>query len=156
MSLVSRSHTPSTQPLADRYAHVMSDVPAQTFADLIRTAREDKGWNQEQLAQATRGPDGEHVSVSTISRWERGQAGRPEPSHVRMVCKALGIDPRRAAVALGYLTAEEVDQPRPATLDPEVEHALAMLEDGTLTREQRQQWIAYLKWMHAQARRHAS
>jgi transcriptional regulator with XRE-family HTH domain len=124
----------------------------QTFADLIRTAREAKGWSQEQLEQATIDDGGQHVSVSTISRWERGQAGRPEPSHVRLVCRALGIDPRRAAVSLGYLTAEEVASPMPPVIDPQVQQVLDMLEDPALPLGERQQWIDYLKFLYDRAR----
>ena len=135
----------------NHYDYVMNDG-AQTFANLIRTAREAKGWSQEQLEQAT-GTGGAHVSVSTISRWERGQAGRPEPEHVRKVCKALGIDPRRAAVALGYLTEDEIGPPLP--LDPKVKAVLDMIEDPALPAAEREQWIGYLKYLYDRARQQA-
>lgn len=152
MSLVSRAHVAGDSPERITYSHVMYDVaPPETFADLVRTRREAKGWSQEQLELATE-QLGERVSISTISRWERGQAGRPEPSHVRVACRALDIDPRRAAVALGYLTSEEVDSRMPPDLDPQVQQVLNMLEDPALPSNERQQWIAYLKFLYDRAR----
>ena len=157
MSHVTRSYAAERLIRPSRYAHVMNDaVRPETFANLIRGAREAKGWSQEQLELATRGIAGEHVSVSTISRWERGQAGRPEPEHVRKVCKALGIDPRRAAVALGYLTQEEVEPRRGAELPADIEEVLTILEDPKLPQDDRNKWIDYLKYLHRQAQQQAS
>ena len=145
MSHVIRACVASGSEGSDDYPYVMNDgLLPQTFANLIRTSREAKGWSQDQLAQAAADEHGEHVSVSTISRWERGQAGRPEPAHVRTVCKALGIDPRRAAVSLGYLTAEEVsDVPPPP--DPEIEEVLQLLPE--VSADERRHWIQYLKYL---------
>src|SRR5690242_47044 len=38
------------------------------YAQMIRTARESKGWTQEQLANLM------NVTPMTIGRWERGEA----------------------------------------------------------------------------------
>lgn len=146
MPAVDRQRLAAVTGTAHDYPDVMSDVsPSQAFADLIRTAREARGWNQEQLSKATASDDGEHVSVSTISRWERGQAGRPEPLHVRKVCRALNVDPRRAAVALGYLAPEEIEPP---SIDPAVRDILTMLEDPGLDPAAREEWIKYLKFLY--------
>ncbi len=114
----------------------------QDFATLIRNARQERDWSQEDLENES------GVSRSTLSRWERGLSDKPEPAHVRAVCAALGIDPRRAAVALGFLTAEEVAGP-PALLDPEIEEVLAILQDPTTPLAEKRSWIAYLKFLKA-------
>jgi transcriptional regulator with XRE-family HTH domain len=118
------------------------------FADLIADARRAKGMSQEDLEAAS------GVSRGTLSRWERGVGDRPEPENVRAVCAVLGIDPRWAAVSLGYLTAAEVEGP--GLLRPEVEQVLAMLEDPTLPAEDRDKWIDYLKFLYARAQEKAS
>jgi len=124
----------------------MSDASAdQSFADLISTGRRAKRWSQEDLERES------GVSRSTLSRWERGLADRPEPEHVRAVCRVLGIDPRRAAVALGYLTAEEVESPARSLLHPDIEEVLAMLEDPKLPADDRAKWIDYLKYLYQRA-----
>ena len=134
-----------------RYSCAMSDaIAGQSFADLIAGGRTAKRWSQEDLERES------GVSRSTLSRWERGQAGRPEPAHVRAVCRVLGIDPRRAAVALGYLTADEVDgSDRPLTLRPDVEEVLRMLEDPALPQDDRAKWIEYLKYLYQRAQNQA-
>jgi len=125
------------------YDCVMDDsAGAESFADLIGNARRAKGWSQEDLEQES------GVSRSTISRWERGLADRPEPQHVRSVCTALGIDPRRAAVALGYLTEEEIS-PGDDALPAEVEEVLQILQSGNISAESRREWINYLKYLQA-------
>lgn len=131
------------------YICAMPDaVPEQIFADLIRKARENRNWSQGDL-EAESG-----VSRSTISRWERGLSDKPEPKHVRAVCRALGIDPRKAAVALGYLTPEEIAPATSRGLDPEVEEILAILPG--VPPEERKPLIDYLKFLkarHDQAQR---
>jgi transcriptional regulator with XRE-family HTH domain len=142
--------------LGTDYDYVMNDgASSPTFADLIRTAREAKGWSQEQLEAATADGHGEHVSVSTISRWERGQAGRPEPTHVRMVCRALGLDPRKAAVALGFLTREEVYGPAAGALPGDLEEILTILQDPTVPDATKNEWKSYLRYLQDKAHRQA-
>ncbi len=112
------------------------DAATPTFGELIATARRARNWSQEDLERES------GVSRGSISRWERGIADRPEPENVRAVCRALGIDPRRAAVALGYLTADEVD---PSRLDPEVEEILQLLP--RMTPADRQTAVDYLRFL---------
>lgn len=139
MSHVSRSFAAYYPTGPSLYHHVMND--GASFANLIRTARETKGWSQQDLEEAT------GVSVSTISRWERGQAGRPEPEHVRAVCAALSVDPRRAAVSLGYLTAEEAGFTTPTgpPIDPEIEDVLQLLP--RIPADRRAEWIHHLRYL---------
>lgn len=122
-------------------------IAGQSFADLISAARRDKGWSQEDLERVS------GVSRSTLSRWERGLADRPEPEHVRSVCKALGIDPRRAAVALGYLTHDEVYGPPPSDLPQDLEEILAILQDPEVPEAAKQEWTGYLRYLQERARR---
>lgn len=136
-----------TSRLVTHYDYVMND--GISFAELIRTAREAKGWSQEQLERATTDEHGEHVSVSTISRWERGQAGRPEPTHVRMVCKALDLDPRRAAISLGYLTHDEVFGKPEADPQDDLEEILAILRDPSISDEVKSEWKGYLRFRYS-------
>lgn len=131
------------------YSCVMSDASRPpTFAELIVEGRRQRGWSQDEL-EAESG-----VSRSTLSRWERGLADKPEPAHVRAVCAALGLDPRRAAVALGYLTQEEVDGDHPR-LDPNIEEVLAILQDPAVPGAEKESWIDYLKFLQAKARNRA-
>jgi transcriptional regulator with XRE-family HTH domain len=96
----------SIQTAANRAAYGQR-VPASNstrgdaFGALIREGRQRKGWTQDRLV------DESGVSRATITRWEAGDARRPDPEQVRAVCLALDIDPRRAAVALGYLSPDE-------------------------------------------------
>lgn len=155
LELNTSSMTCRSGPLG-HYDYVMNDgVSSQSFADLIRTAREARGWSQEQLELATNDGHGGHVSVSTISRWERGQAGRPEPTHVRMVCKALGIDPRRAAISLGYLTHEEVYGPQEDGIPEELRKILDILQDPAVPEAQKEEWKRYLLYLDSTSRRQA-
>lgn len=129
------------------YPCVMPDASsAIAFGTLIGDARRAKGWSQDDLEAAS------GVSRSTISRWERGVSDSPEPPHVRAVCAALGIDPRRAAIALGFLTEDEVSGTA-ARLDPEVEGAMRMLESDSISPAERQGWIDYLKFLYAKGQR---
>jgi transcriptional regulator with XRE-family HTH domain len=147
VSCMRRSDVAQMRASSITYACVMSDAEsALTFADLIRTGRQRRGWSQEDLERES------GVSRSTLSRWERGLADRPEPEHVRAVCRALGIDPRRAAVALGYLTAEDLSGPAASRpLPVEVAEVLAMLEDPKLPADDRAKWIDYLKFLYQRA-----
>lgn len=140
-------HVVQGSPDLVAYPCVMSDAPqVKSFADLIREGRERKNMSLEDLEQAT------GVHRNTLSRWQRGLANRPEPEHVRTVCRVLDIDPRQAAVSLGYLSAEEVDGPaRSSGLPAEVEEILTMLEDPRLPAGDRKQWVEYLRYLHQRA-----
>lgn len=121
----------------------------QSFAELIATARRDKGWSQEDLERVS------GVSRSTLSRWERGLADRPEPEHVRSVCRALGIDPRKAAISLGYLTHEEVYGPPEDGIPEELRKILDILQDPAVPEAQKESWKQYLLYLDSTSRRQA-
>jgi len=133
------------------YGCAMSGAtPGQSFADLIANARRSKGWSQEDLERES------GVSRSTLSRWERGLADRPEPELVRAVCKVLDVDPRLAAVRLGYLRMDEIATTGTLNqLRPEVEEVLRMLEDPQLPADDRAKWIDYLKFLYQRAHERA-
>jgi transcriptional regulator with XRE-family HTH domain len=75
------------------------------LADLIRTTRLDRGWGQEELANAS------GVSRPTIQRYEQRKTAVPAPQQLRSIFKALDLDPRRIPVILGYTTASEMGLP---------------------------------------------
>lgn len=146
MSLMHES--PMAQRETDKtdYPRVMSDATgARGFAELIADGRHARGWSQEDLERES------GVSRSTLSRWERGLADRPEAQHVRAVCAALGIDPRRAAVALGYLTQEEIsgDGNR---LPADLEEILAILADPAIPDTAKEEWKRYLRFLQSSSR----
>lgn len=141
-STVRIPHTTQHETDNSAYSGVMPDAsPVPLFAELISQGRRRKNWSQEDLETAS------GVSRSTISRWERGLADKPEPAHVRAVCAALGIDPRRAAIALGYLTEAEVAGTG-VHLEPQIEEVLRMLEDPSVSATDKQAWIEYLKYLY--------
>lgn len=118
----------------------------QAFAELIRDARKAAGITQVELA------DRAGLARTTIARWESGAADRPGSEEVRIACRMLGIDPRRAAIALGLLTEEEVWSPAPPRLPAELEEVLEALQDPALTTEERSQWIEYLRFLRDRGR----
>lgn len=131
------------------YLGIMVDArPGISFADLVADGRRSKGWTQDDLERES------GVSRATLSRWERGLADRPEAEHVRAVCRALDIDPRRAAVALGYLTQEEVSGTS-GGLPGDLEEILAILQDPAVPDSAKVEWKNYLKYIQSQARRQA-
>ncbi|MBO3736594.1 helix-turn-helix domain-containing protein [Actinoplanes flavus] len=117
----------------------------ERFAALIRRARKEAGVSQEDLSEAT------GISRSQLIRWESGKVERPEPEAVRAVCSALEIDPREAAVALGYLTHDEVFAPfKP--LPRKLQQILEVLEDPTLSKAEVDAWVSYLFYLHEKHR----
>ncbi len=136
-----------------------NDVPSpekargERFANLIRDARNRIGLSQDELAERA------GLNRSTVIRWESGDTTRPDPEQVRMVCRVLGLDPRKAAVALGFLTEEEIGPPAARPADPAIEEVLQVLESGQLPPAEVAQWIEYLKFLHVKAlggRKHAA
>jgi transcriptional regulator with XRE-family HTH domain len=126
------------------YRCVMRDAASvPDFADLLSEARKNKGWSQERL-EAESG-----VSRSSISRYERRLTDVPEPDHVRALCAALDIDPRRAAVSLRYLTADEIEPVQP--LDPKLQAVVDTLRDPRLSDTDRDKWIDYLTYLASKA-----
>lgn len=145
------SGTTQTTSLTSTYGHRVpaNDNPrGEAFANLIREGRRAKGWTQDRLV------DESGVSRSTVLRWEAGDASRPDPDQVRAVCLALGIDPRRAAVALGYLTSDEVAamDSRGHPLSEEEEEILAILRDPQVPSAEKAPLVGYLKFLGSQRR----
>lgn len=128
-------------------------VPSQNsprgerFAQFIKEARTQAGIPQDTLA------DRAGVNRTTVIRWESGAAERPDPEQVRRVCEVLGVDARWAAVALGYLTAEEVHGTGGARQSAEIEEVLNILEDPTVPAGKKAEWVAYLKYIRNEAYR---
>lgn len=115
----------------------------EAFSALIREGRRNLGITQDVLVERS------GVSRSTILRWESGDASRPEPEQVRAVCRALGIDPRRAAVALGYLEPEDLNPPNEprAPLDANLEEVVTLLQDPGIPTAQKEAWVDYLRYL---------
>lgn len=59
---------------------------ALRIGGLIAQLREKQGWSQEDLAHEV------HVSVATVSRWERG-LHKGLPANARRLAEALNVDP---------------------------------------------------------------
>lgn len=115
------------------------NAASQTFGEFVRQARQVKRISQQELA------DQAGVSLATISRWERGQLNDPpNAEHVRSVCRILGLDPRRAAVILGYLAEDEIGDNR-SHLPSDVEDILDMLQDPAIDDAERKALRSYLK-----------
>ncbi|MEU4558615.1 helix-turn-helix transcriptional regulator [Actinoplanes sp. NPDC023936] len=116
------------------------DIEAgETFGAQLRRARKTLGWSQERL-EAESG-----VSRETISRYERDLTGTPEPAQVRALCAATGIDPREAAVSLGYLTLDEIQPVKP--LPSKLQEVLDVLQDPRLDPAEAESWIDYLMYL---------
>lgn len=123
------------------------DQRGHDFAQLLRAARKNKGWTQEDVI------DESGVSRSTYLRWEAGKVERPDPEQVRAVCRTLGIDPREAAVALGYITREEIglDPEPPRMFDATVEEVIQILQDPKVSDAEKFEWVQYLKFRTGRA-----
>jgi transcriptional regulator with XRE-family HTH domain len=119
----------------------ISDDRGARFGKWLRTIRERRGLSQRDLEERS------GVAMSTISRWERGHADGPDPDHIRAVCAALGVDPREAAVVLGYLTHEEVYGPPARSLSADLEVIAEILEDPAVPNDAKKEWIEYLKYL---------
>jgi len=117
------------------------------FAKLLRDARKRAGLTQREVIE------GSGISKTTYIRWEGGYAERPDPDQVRLVCKFLRIDPRQAAVALGYLTPEDITlggEPG-RKLDPAILEVIEALEDPQVSDSEKREWIRYLMYLRQQA-----
>lgn len=118
----------------------MSDSGVGTFGSFIALGRKAKNWTQQDLA------DNSGVARITISRWELNKLDRsPDPRAVRKVCAALDLDPRRAAVLLGYLDEAEITAP--AALPPDLEQIFGMIRDlGEADIAERDRLVDYLRY----------
>ncbi|HEV3440629.1 MAG TPA: helix-turn-helix transcriptional regulator [Gemmata sp.] len=61
------------------------DLPASGFGSQLRRRRDEKGWTQQELAEAT------GIHANTIARLERGEH-EPAWPLVLALAKALGVD----------------------------------------------------------------
>lgn len=120
----------------------------RAFAKLIRDARANSRLTQDAVVTQS------GISKSTLIRWEGGRAERPEPDQVRALCKTLNIDPREAAVALGYLQREDLGQSAQPEhrVDPSVAEVIEILQDPAVSDEDKTSWVRYLKFLREQAR----
>lgn len=115
-------------------------APGDAYAHLMRDARIRKNLTQDELADLA------GLNRSTVIRWESGRASRPDPQQVRAACRVLGVDPLRAAVALGYLAADDVGPPEPdRRIDPRILEVIEMLEDPLLPPDEVERWVRYLR-----------
>jgi transcriptional regulator with XRE-family HTH domain len=96
-----------------------------TFGTLLKTTRKARGMTQDELIESS------GVSRATILRWEKGARHQAiDPLLVRQACRALDLDPREAAIALGLLTREELGlPPAAAPVDVALEPAARLLAD---------------------------
>jgi transcriptional regulator with XRE-family HTH domain len=143
------THAARREALTSIYGVPMpADDRGKVFAKLLTDARHKRGWRQEDVVAAT------GVSRRTLSRWESGIAERLDPEKVRAVCLALGVDPREAAVALGFLTPDEVTAtaPQRPALSQEEEEILAILRDPQVPSSEKGPLVEYLKFLSAQRR----
>src|ERR1051325_4920847 len=103
----------------------MPDDSAVRLGQAIRGARLQRGWTQEQLAEAS------GVSRPSINRCENAK-GATSPPVARALFQALGLDPRHLPVLLGYVTAEEMNAPAssPEVHGPVVDELIALLGAG--------------------------
>ena len=117
------------------------------FAKLIRDARRRAGLTQREVVE------GSGISKTTYVRWEGGYAERPDPDQVRQLCRFLRIDPRQAAVALGYLKPEDIapGEESGRKLDPAILEVIEALEDPQLSDAEKRGWINYLRFLRQQA-----
>ncbi|MEU8157969.1 helix-turn-helix domain-containing protein [Micromonospora sp. NPDC048986] len=113
------------------------------FARLIVEGRKRLRWRQEDLVEAS------GVSRRTLTRWEGGDASTADSEKVRAVCLALGINPVHAAIALGYVTEEELDRPvEPVQqFEPTVEEIIAMFKDPNVPEKVKFAGLQYLRFL---------
>ena len=70
------------------------------LGEAVRVRRAERGWGQEQLAEAL------GVRQQTVSRWEKGLAV-PRPGRVLELARLLDLDPARLHRLAGYLPPDE-------------------------------------------------
>lgn len=85
---------------------------------LIRSARQRRGWTQEQLAEKI------GVQKSYVSQWETGARKWPQ-EHVRAIAFHLGLSQVDMAVAAGLI--DEPMEPYPLPTDPRVQEFIDLL-----------------------------
>lgn len=119
----------------------MTDDAAIRLGNAVREARGQRGWTQDQLAEAS------GVSRPTINRCENAK-GVTRPHTARALFLALGLDPRHLPVLLGHVTADEMGVPaKPVRVHSQLtEEAVELLESEWVTAEAAREWVAFLRW----------
>jgi transcriptional regulator with XRE-family HTH domain len=119
------------------------DDGGRRFAALLRQYRgRIDGLRQIDVA------DKSGVSLSTISRWERGDVVNPKPDEVRAVCRVLNLPPIKAAVALGYVEAETPDElPESPQYQPTTLEIIELLENPAVPAEVKRAAISYVRFL---------
>ena len=118
------------------------EQPTARFARIIRTAREQRGWTQDELA------DNSGVGRATIQRYENGKTSTPQPAEARKIFLTLGLQPALIPVILGYVTPEEVGAPlgAPEVLMQSAEEAIRILKDPSVPAAAKEEWLAFLQF----------
>ncbi|MEV5819215.1 helix-turn-helix transcriptional regulator [Micromonospora haikouensis] len=119
----------------------------QRFAQLLRQHRAKLRLRQEDVAERS------GVSLRTISRWETGQVRNPKPEELQAVCRVLGLSTVTATTALGYLAPEDTEHlpEPPPLLAPDVEEAIAILNDPLMSDAARYGALEYLRFLLSKA-----
>jgi transcriptional regulator with XRE-family HTH domain len=125
--------------------------PRLAFARVVREAREQRDWTQDELAEKA------GVTRPTIQRWETAKTGTPDPVNARRVFLALGLDPRLIPVILGYVTEQEMGlPPTPARVfAPTVEQAIRLLEDPGIPSAAKRELVEFLQFRADQSAKQA-
>lgn len=79
---------------------------SKTLGDRIKRAREERGWNQQRLADAV------GVSRSAVSQWESGETKGLKPDNLIAVAEVLRV------TVPWLVRGEQIDTPAPATFIP--------------------------------------
>lgn len=129
------------------YSSFMGDTGPGEFGTTIRSAREAKGWTQDDLAKES------GTSRPTINRYEQGKTQTPEPDKARAIFKALDLDPRRIPVLLGYVTAREMGLPAelPRVLSAPIEEVVRILQNPDVPDAVKREWVEYLRFRSPRA-----
>lgn len=97
-----------------------------TLGDKIKSAREAKGWIQEQLAEKL------GVEPPTVSRWESGE-NRPRPKHLVKLGNILGLPPgwlQTAAKMEEFVEADRLERERLAQKVGSLEERIESIQRG--------------------------
>lgn len=71
------------------------DTRPVALGDMIREAREERGWTQDELAERL------GVARQTVGRWETGGGVPNIPDQFNSVVSALGLSAEEALLAMG-------------------------------------------------------
>lgn len=143
------SGVPAIWALTSTYSDPVAaeEEGGRRFAQLLREHRTRLRLRQEDVAEKS------GVSLRTISRWEAGHTRNPKPEELQAVCRVIGLPTVAAGIALGYLAPEETEHlPKPPRrFDPEVEEAIAILQDEGMSDMARQGALQYLRFLLSNA-----